>query len=224
MANAGNRHWLSPPEWWKKWRPLRWLAILTILGGMASGLWSGARLVMEPEPHAQTEAYLHVPALRIKLIGSFDSYAKVSDATATLAAAGYTWVHRKNHRMPDPEFPPRDLDTVTVEKYKHQGSAGMLILKFFNNRLYEAEFKPEDAAGYASALRRAEPRLKRDRIGKIEYVDGAARVASNVDLASSEIGKGLRTTPYAIWQDLRLIRQRNQWDADYASIPYKAKF
>ena len=219
-----DKHWLDPPDWWKKWKPLRWLAVLTIIGGAASGLWSGVKLVMEPDAHPETGEYMAVVDQRESFMGTFNSYDSVAAVTAQLGTAGYPWVHKKNHRMVNADFPPRDLDTVLVEGYEHLGSKGSLTLKFFNDRLYEAEFSPAQPEGYAGPLRKAYPAFKRDRVGKMELVTGTLRIASNVELAISPVGKGLRTSPYVIWQDQRLIRQRNQWDESYGSIPYKAKF
>ena len=219
-----DKHWLDPPDWWKKWKPLRWLAVLTIIGGAASGLWSGVKLVMEPDAHPETEAFLATVKVREQLMSTFNSYDSVEAVTAQLAAGNYPWEHKKNHRMPSPDFPPRDLDTVEVVGYDHLGSKGDLTLKFFNNRLYEAEFSPDKPEGYAAPLRKAYPAFKRDRVGKMELSSGTLRIASNIELAISPVGKGLRTSPYVIWQDQRLIRQRNQWDEAYGSIPYKAQF
>lgn len=223
LKKPPEKHWLDPPDWWKKWKPLRWLAVLTIIGGMASGLWSGVKLVMEPPPHPETGNYTAVVKARIALMGLFNSYDSVEVITGQLDSAGYAWEHKKNHRMPNPEFPPRDLDTVSVEDFRHLDVEGSLTLKFFNNRLYEAEFSPRSAAAYAEPLRKAVPRFRRDRVGKLELSEGPLRVASNVELARSPVGLSLRTTPYAIWQDTRLIKQRNDWDANYGAIPYRAK-
>lgn len=216
-------HWLDAPEWWKKWKPLRWLAIGVMVAGAGSGLWTGTRLVTTPSEHPATAQYLALEKQRVQIIGGFSSYDGVDAVTAKLSAAGYPWSVKKNHRIPSAKFPPRDLDTVTVENYQHLGNAGSLTLEFFNNRLYEAEFVPRDAAAYAAALHRMEPRLKPDRVGKVEFQSGNLRIASNVDLAKSTVGQSLHTKPYAIWQDLRLIRQRDEWDAAYSSIPYKVQ-
>lgn len=219
------RHWLDPPDWWKKWKPLRWLAAIFIVVGATSGLWSGIKLVLDPGAHPQTQDYLATQSFRVRLIDSFDSFDSVDNVSAALGAAGYTWTRQKNHRQPDPDFPPRDLDTLEVEGFKHLGFTGALTLKFFNDRLYEAEYVPQAKTldAYAAALNKAETRFKRDRVGKVEFNDNTLRIASNVDLARSAVGQSLHTTPYVLWQDLRLIRQRNQWDHDFGSIPYKAK-
>lgn len=218
-----DKHWLDPPEWWKKWKPLRWIAVFTIIGGAASGLWSGVKLVMEPEAHPATAEYTAVAKARVSLMGDFKSYDSVSEIAAELGPGGYDPMRKMNHRMPNPEFPPRDLDTLTVMNYKHLGVEGELTLKFFNDRLYEAEFSPKSAEDYAAPLRKAVPGFRRDRLGKVEITNGSMRIASNVDLARSPVGMSLRTKPYAIWQDMRLVKQRNTWDATYGSIPYKSK-
>lgn len=223
MGNSKDKHWLDAPDWWKKWKPLRWLAVTTILIGGASGMWSSARLLMQPSDHPETAEYLAVQSTPVKLMGIFNSYERVDAVTTQLTDGGFQWTRKRNHRMPDSEFPPRDLDSVEVSAFQHLDNEGSLILKFFNDRLYEAEFVPKNLEAYAEALRQSDARLKRDRIGKVEFVEGALRFASNVELANSPVGRGLKTSPYAIWQDQRLIRQRNQWDASYGSIPYKAK-
>lgn len=222
MAKGIDKHWLDPPDWWKKWKPLRWLAVLTIVGGAASGLWSALTLVLDPGPHPDTAAFMAAPKSRVLLMGTFNSYDDLAAVTAQLSAAGYEWTIQKNHRMPNPDFPPRDLDVVSVPAYQHLGAAGILRLKFFNNRLYETEFQPVSAEAYAAPLRNATSGYQRDRIGKVDMTQGSLRLASNVELAGSPVGQSLHSRPYAIWQDLRLIRQLNEWDENYGSIPYKA--
>lgn len=218
---GGDKHWLDAPEWWKKWKPLRWIAVITIIVGITSGLWSGVKVILEPEAHVETEAFTAGVKNPIALM-DFKSYSKVDDATARLTAAGLTWTQKRNHRQPNPEFPPRDLDSLIIEGYTHLGVTGNLTLKFFNDRLYEAEFIPDNAEAYSGPFRKAVPNLARDRIGKGEVISGALRVASNVDLARSAVGQSLHTQPYAIFQDLRLVKQQADWDTRFGSIPYKA--
>ena len=40
MAASDDKHWLEPPEWWKKSKPLRWVPILIGLIGcnVATGI------------------------------------------------------------------------------------------------------------------------------------------------------------------------------------------
>lgn len=214
-----DKHWLDPPWWWKKYRPMRWIAIAIIVFGLFTIFWKGAELVMVPSPHAETARYLKVEKNGVKLAGLFKSYSSVDQVTTQLDKDNLASLRNRNHRPPSDRYPPRDLDTLTVAPYTHLGSEGTLTLEFFNDRLYEAHFQPKDAGGYAEALHKVDGRLKRDRIGKAEYKDGALRVASNVDLAKSDVGISLGTKPYVIWQDTRLIQLREEWDAAYGSIP-----
>lgn len=214
-----DKHWLDPPEWWKQFRPLRWVAILTIVGGIGSGLWQAKQIVLPPPQHPDTAKYLAVEKSRVKLGGIFSSYDSVDSVAARLEQAGATWTQSKNHRPTDERYPPRDLDTLKIAEYLHLDQPGELTLEFFNNRLYEMYFAPKDPVAYASALHRAEPALKRDRQGRAELVQGAQRIASNVDLAASDVGRSLGTQPYALWQDTRLVKQREAWDAAFGSIP-----
>lgn len=204
----------SPPEWWKKWRPLRWLALIAVIAG---GSWWGYGTVAS-KPHPETARYLAV-AVGVPLIEGWASYSDAASIQAALAQRGLSAGESRIARPPSPRYPPRELLTLSVDAYTHGGVAGLLRLEFFNNRLFEAEFRPDDAAAYLRALRTLEPRLQRDRNGKSELVEGERRVASNVHLAASEVGRSLRTRPFILWQDLRLVREREEWDAAYGSIP-----
>jgi len=213
-------HWLDPPEWWKKFKPLRWLAIATIVAGLGSGIWGAKEIAFKPGEHPETARYLAQATPRLGLGGRvFTSYSSLSSITAQLDQAGVAWLAKRNHRPTSTQYPPRNLDTLKVDKYSHLGVPGKLTLEFFNDRLFEVYFEPEDSAAYSAALYKAEPGLKRNRLGKVEISDGTVRLATNVDLASSDVGQSLHTTPFAIWQDLRLVRQAREWDAAYGAIP-----
>lgn len=217
------KHWLDPPWWWKKFKPLRIIAILVMVGGFGTMFWSGAQFMMTPGEHPDTAKYLAVEANRVQLAASFRSFDSVATATAVLDKAAAPWTRLKNHRPISDRYPPRNLDTLTAASFNVYGKPGKLTLEFINDRLYEAYFEPEDADAFSDALRAAVSELKRDRTGGAELVRGFQRLASNVDLASSQVGRTLGTRPYAIWQDTRLVRQRNEWDAAYGSIPVPAR-
>ncbi len=54
-----------------------------------------------------------------------------------------------------------------------------------------------------------------------EKIEGSLRIASTVELAVSKVGQHLGTEPFILWQDLRLIQQRDEWDRTFGSIPKK---
>lgn len=174
-------------------------------------------------PHPQT-AYYSARLQGVPLLGDFVSYESVAEAQARLAAMAYRFERSRSYKLRSRKYPPRDLDTLTVENYVHLAAPGRLALEFFNDRLYEASFEPEEAGirRYAAALHAAEPGLKRDRVGKSESLRGELRIAANVDLARSKVGRSLDTRPYVLWQDLRLKRQLAEWENAYGPLALPA--
>ena len=218
-----DKHWLDPPWWWKQYKPLRIAAVLVIVGGFGTMFWSGASLMMTPEVHPETAKYMAVEANRVALAGVFRSYDSVAVATAAIEKAAAVWTQSKNHRPVSERYPPRNLDTVQSEPFEVLGQPGKLTLEFINDRLYEVYFEPKDADAFSNALHAAVSGLKRDRTGGAERTQGFQRVVSNVDLVASPVGRALGTRPYVIWQDTRLVQQRDEWDAAYGSIPVPAQ-
>lgn len=217
MTTKVKRDWLEPPSWWKKWKPLRIIALGVIATSILSTTWTVKKYVLPPTPHPLTELYTSTPAQKITL-ASFRSYDTVDVTRDTLTKEGYEFTTKALHTPFSELYPPHDMETINVEKYKHLGNEGSLNLEFFNNRLYEVEFIPADPASYAHTLRKEFPDLQRNRVGSGLLISGNLRVSSNVDLARSDVGQTLGSHPFVIWQDLRLIRQRDQWDRDYSAI------
>jgi len=155
--------------------------------------WWWSRSQALPPEHPETSAFEAALEPRLDLLDGFRSYDGEDAIRRPLEAAG------------------------------HLGSDGQLTFEFFNDRLMEIDFRPDDPAAYAPRLHAAVPGLKRDRVGQAELIDGDRRVWSNVDLARSRVGGSLRTDALVIWQDLRLIAQRNDWDERFGSIPVPAK-
>lgn len=217
MATQIKRDWLEPPSWWKRWKPLRIVALGVIGFSAVSTTWTIKKYVIPKEPHPLTGLYTAVAAQTAPLAG-FRSYETIQDASAELRKAGYEPAVKAMHTPSSELYPPHDLDTITVEGYKHLDNDGTLNLEFFNNRLYEVEFIPSDSGSYAPALHQAYPELQRNRIGDAIFLNGYLRISSNIDLVRSSVGQSLRAKPFVIWQDLRLTRQRDQWDKDYSAI------
>jgi hypothetical protein len=195
------RHWLEPPEWWKKAKPLRWLAIGTIVAAVGSVFWT-AKTIMTPSTHPEKEKYM-----------------EVASDPARLNAGKTEFTVTSVHPKPSAKYPPRDRDTLQSKTFKHLGVEGALTLEFFNDRLYEATFVPDTLDDYVEALHKADPRLKRDRNGHAEQRMGNLRIASNVDFALTDVGKDLHSKPYVIWQDLRLTQQLDEWDKNFIALP-----
>jgi hypothetical protein len=213
------KHWLEPPEWWKKTKPLRWLPIVIGLAIVLPGLWV-AKGKLLPSVHPEKERFVEVAADPVVFLDQMKSYETLDSVRARLDGAKVVYNVTSSRPTPSGKYPPRDRDTISA-KYPHLGLLGQLTLEFFNDRLYEATFVPplDDLDEYVEKLHAADKRLKRDRNGRAEQVAGNLRVASNVDFANTEVGQSLRTKPYVIWQDLRLMQQLDEWDKRFIALP-----
>lgn len=212
-----DKHWMDPPEWWKKFKPLRWLAILTIVAGVGSTFWGVKEIVLAVKDHPETERYQAMEAAPVLLAGQFNSYTSVSMASDQVAKAGGTPAIVNNHRPPSEKYPPRNLDTLTAEKFSLEGDVGTLTLEFFNDRLFEVRFEPEDAEGYAQTLDRNG--IKREKQGRVDRTDGSLRIATNVYVAISDVGRANGMKASVQWQDLRLVQQLEEWEKTFGAIP-----
>lgn len=281
---SAQKDWLEPPEWWKKWRPLRWLMGLAVIVVLYAWLWPertdeqqtsaaaptpaatatpGEALVAAVPPPtatpdaaataappvakavaaptatplpnkvaeamvyeeerseaAQTDseiaAFTRIEPDPVSLLGKYRSYMSVDEIVVGLEQAGFKPETESRHARVRASVPPRDFDVVTVNQYQHWGVQGRLELQFFNNRLYQTEFEPDDAEPYRSAQRRELPQIKREGSGRSELIQGDLRIASSLDLAVSDVGRSLHTRPFLLWQDRRLVRQRDEWDRRFA--------
>lgn len=204
-------------------KPWQWFAAAVLAAlGLALLVYVADLFHLRPREHPEAGRYT-ARAAPLLLMDGLSSYAGAADLAARFDAAGLAWSSRRLARPPDRRYPPRALETLSVARYRHLGVEGRLTLELFNDRLYEIGFEPDDAAAMARALKQAEPQLQRDRNARWERVDGDLRLASNVEFASSPVGLSLRTRPYVIWQDLRLLRERDEWDRRFGSIPYSAR-
>jgi hypothetical protein len=198
----------------------RWPLALLALLLLASGIWFVVHRA--PALHPDGARYLdHQPPL--PLVAGFASFGSVADVTALLQSQQHSAARRTLARPPDSRYPPHALDTLTVEHFALLNTQGELSLQFFNDRLFEIDFKPDDAAACAAALARSDLALQRDRNGRSEAVVGDLRVAANVVLAANSVGQSLATEPYVLWQDLRLIRERDDWDQRFGALPYSLR-
>ena len=218
MGRKQKKDWLAPPDWWKKYRPIRLLA----LGLLGYGVWSWIDIGHEVvkanrEPHPDTAAFTAVLANPVDLIAPLRSFQSLEDVQDVLRRGDYSW---RGVRIPTPgthRYPPRNLQTVVVNGYLHLEVPGQLTLEFFNDRLYEASFVPDQPADYAPRLAGIGLKASRGDNGRATILDGPRRVVSNVQLAITEVGRNLRTTPRVIWQDTRLVEQRDSWDLRFAA-------
>lgn len=219
MGVKKKKDWLEPPEWWKRFRPLRWAVIGLFVYGVYSWLDLGKQAVVAlQEPHPETAAFTAVASNPVELIPPLRSYSSVADVERQLKQAEYGWRSSRIAKPGTSDYPPRHLHTLTVNGYEHLGVPGELNLDFLNDRLMEASFIPSDPEAHVQALRRTGIRAKRSENGRATRINGHQRITSNVELAVTDVGRNIGTTPRVIWQDLRLIAQRDDWDVRFGTL------
>lgn len=224
VTEKPDSHWLDPPLWWRRARPLRWILLLGGLTWLFVAL-DLMRLVtgpggllpdfLQPGPHPETALYTRV-AVGVPMAERFKSYQDVDSVLAALERAGFTSTRTHRRAEESTEYPPYAFDTLAVAEYLHLGVKGSLSMEFFNNRLFQVEFIPSDLDAYARKLRAFG--LRRDKNARLERIEGDLRIASTVELARSTVGRQLQTAPYVLWQDRRLIAERDQWDTKFGAI------
>ncbi len=202
-------------------KPLLALTAAIVLAGVGAAWWF-QQLRQQPVVHPETALFRRIEEPRVMLAEVFRSQDSVLAISTPLQAAGLTVRSAVLERPPSALYPPRRITTLTVSPYRHLDCEGTLVLEFFNDRLMEADFRPDDAALYAPRLRRAVPGLRGVGTGHAEYLEAPLRVWSSVDLAKSKVGRSLGSEGLVLWQDLRLIAQRDDWDARYGGIPVPA--
>ncbi len=197
-----------------KQRHFWWLAaVLVLVGGWVY------RQQQTALAHPETALFERLDDSRVlfaEVLRSQDSEAAVA---ATLQAAGLSVERAVIDHPASLRYPPHRIATFTVRGYQHLACEGTLVLEFFNNRLMEADFHPDDPARYAPRMRLAYPDLKGTGTGHAEWLAPPLRMWSSVELAKSNVGRALGTEGMVLWQDTRLIAQRNDWDARYGSVP-----
>ncbi len=197
------------------------LAAVIALIGIGCAWW----FQQNPQPekvHPETAQFRNIEEPRVMLADVFRSYDSEAAVTTALEAAGLSVQRNILQRPFNPLHPPRRIATFTINAYRHLDTEGVLMLEFFNDRLMEADFRPDDPARYAARLHRTLPGLQRGRTGHAEWVSPPLRVWSTVDLARSKVGRTLGSEGVVLWQDLRLIAQRDGWDARFGHIPVPA--
>lgn len=215
----------SPPV--QPGRPVGKRRILLVAGvvlgvglGFAALQMEGLRALFGLGPHAETARYTESRTDGVMLIDRFRSYQDLARVRALLAESGHEDVELSRRGHPaSRHYPALERAILVVGAYEHLGSAGRLSLGFLNDRLYQAEFEPASASEYAAALRRRGLRPRAADNARIEVVTGELRIHGTVALAATPMGLQLRTRPWMIWEDRRLVAQRDEWDARYGQVP-----
>ena len=203
-------------------RTTRWRTAIiysTVAGVVGIGAWAITHYFLQSKEPPELKFFTERVVDGVPMADEFLSYESISDVEAKLAYDQLHPDHTSSHKPKSRRYPPRDLDALEVRGFSHLGQTGTLTLEFFNDRLYEVRFQPEDLQdAYVKRLHQGDTGLGRDHIGTVDLTRGSQRVSSNVDLAMTKVGRALHTRPYVIWQDLRLKQQLKLWEDTYGPV------
>src|SRR5438094_4487733 len=98
-------------------------------------------------------SFVDIASDRTKLIDGLQSYASVEEIKRLFPE----WKVIENSGLkPGDKRPPINIYSVAVKNYSHLNCRGELRLTFFNNRLMEAWFIPDEFEKYIELLKKQE--------------------------------------------------------------------
>lgn len=177
-----------------------------------SAVKPAAKPVEAIEPADPAARFTAVAPDRVVFMNVLRSYDSVDAVNEQLQKAGFSAATSTiEKKVNTSRYPPFRSDTLLVQSYQHAGHEGKLTLEFFNDRLYEAQFIPKDPRDYLAWLRTHRINLARKPSGRSSFNQGHLQVVSNIDFATSDVGRSLPTAPFVLWEDLRLVQQMRDW-------------
>lgn len=157
--------------------------------------------------------FVEVASERTKLIKGIESYQSIVQAKDQFSA----WrVIERSSLHPQDKRPPFTIYKVRIENYSHLGVQGDLHIKFFNNRLAETRFFPQNFSKYVDHLKRM-PNLEfkvnsTDQDISEGFLDPFTRIWIYKKPHLEEFGE----KKYIGWEDTRLGREESLWIKRYS--------
>ncbi len=149
-----------------------------------------------------SESFTEVESARAALITGFESYVSREQVMAKLPRQTEVKVVNETSRAKNDSQPPYKLSTISVSPFEHLKHRGRLQLTFYNDRLEQCEFYPENIESYGRALEQSGFHLGFSR----ELVRGNTLIWAGTDADHKE---------YVGWADKRLRDQQRRWLARY---------
>lgn len=150
-------------------------------------------------------SFSDVPNTRTALIDGLVSYQSAKDVRRQLAPLSWEVVE-DSHLGPTDQRPRFDVYTVSLKKFTHLGQVGELVLQFFNDRLMETRFFPDNVDAYLAALANAGVDLRQQSEAEVT-VPPHTRLSTAIDY---------RKRRYVGWEDIRLAEEMKRWIKRYA--------
>ena len=149
-----------------------------------------------------SESFTEVETVRAPLIGGFESYVSREEVMAKLPSSMQVKVVNDSSLAKTDSQPPYKLHTISLAPFEHLKHTGRLHLTFYNNRLEQCMFYPDQLDSYLRSLEQTGVELGLGR----EEVRGNTVIWAGTDEDQNK---------YVGWADKRLRDQQRRWLARY---------
>lgn len=149
------------------------------------------------------ETFTEVEQPRSALISEFVRYASREEVVSKVSSRFQIQVVEDSSLPAGDRRPPFSIYTLSVAGFRYLDHDGELRMTFFNNRLQETWFYPNDPDAYFSALR-SHGVVPSEHS---QLVMGRTAVWTGTDY---------RVKSYVAWQDTRLGEQSKRWISRYS--------
>ncbi len=141
-----------------------------------------------------------------KLINGINSYQSIENYKAFINDGSQDWEDSGGTKLdPGDKRPPFDMHEITIKNYSHLGYGGELHISFFNNRLMDTRFYPQDFDRYVESLKKVDG-IKFD-------INKEANILPFTDIW---IATDHKQREYVGWKDTRLEKEMKIWISRYS--------
>lgn len=147
----------------------------------------------------KNQSFTDVPSEKTPLINNFISYSGVEEVIPDLKKKYECHAIEDSRKENSVMRPPFHIYTFSISKYQHLGFSGELVIGFFNNRLMETVFYPDNYKEYIEILRNEVPNLRQNI------------KANLLPYTVITLGIDYKQHQYISWVDSRLQEQMNVW-------------
>jgi hypothetical protein len=149
-----------------------------------------------------SESFTEVETTRSPLFPGFESYASREEVMPKLSREVEIKLVEESALSMGGSTPPYRIYALSISPYPHLEQPGKLLITFYNNRLLQTAYYPENIDEYVKALRRSGVAVENGR----ELIKGHTMIWIGVDFDN---------VPYVGWADKRLRDQQRRWFANY---------
>jgi hypothetical protein len=149
-----------------------------------------------------SESFTEIETTRSPLFPGFHSYAPRAEVMAKLSREVKVEVVEQTSLAQGDSTPPYRIYTMSIAPYPHLGQPGKLHMTFYNDRLLQTAFYPQELDDYVKALRNSGVAVE---FGQ-ELVKGNTVIWIGIDFDNKH---------YVGWADQRLREQQRRWLARY---------